>query len=179
MSIYVDQGFNMLRANIFALVAVAAVADSSQAAVLVNVRWNRIEVETSPLQQTHIVATTTGFRLEGKTISTYSSGGKYKSSGDFGDALETINPQGIHYLKTYNFRSNVITETVRAPGYTQTTVIRTDGVSVCSAVTTYHRLPGQKYFIATRKSNNETMYISNQYAEGESCQISSVAASNN
>ncbi len=167
----------MLKVIALSFISTVTMAASLQAAVLVNIKWNRVEVETSPLQQTHIVPTTSGFRLEGKTISTYSSGGKYKSTGNFGDALETINPQGTHYLRTYKFRSNEIIETLMAPGYTQVTVIRTDGVSSCSAATTYHRLPGQKYFIANRKSNNETMYIANQYAEGESCQISSAAAS--
>ena len=155
-----------------------ACTNVSAASVRVDLKWTTVEVEISPRNETHRSSAGSDFILDGRKITILSGGNgtQYKTIGNLGESLEQINKYGRSLVSSYKFQNNLITETIKSDCYTIKSVIKTDGEN-CNAVTTYHRLSGQKYFVCTRASNNEKMLNSDVYAENESCKITKSSSS--
>ena len=144
-----------------------ACTNISKAEVSVKVTWDYVFTEYSPISRVGRSQSTSGFTLNGKTISFKSAAGRYQSSGSLGDTLESINLKGVHYLTSYNYKNNLITETNRFPGFTDIVSIKTNGADSCEATVTYRRLRGKKYFLDSIDSTE----FSDMHAENVTCRI--------
>ena len=162
--------------KLFSFVTISAIiiSKTAQADVAVDYNWTRVETEVSPRPGTYRTHASSGFELSGDKIivSSHERNQRYTTTGKIGDALETVNDAGLHIIAKYKFKNNEITETLKFPYFTITTTIVTNGTEYCNATTTYHKLPGQKkFYIGKRTSNGETMYISDEHAEEETCRV--------
>lgn len=162
-------GYRRLLTSAAILAAVAP--NVALAAIRVNVHWKRVEYEVSPRQEMHVSQGGKTFILAPGGV--VSNDHNLEASSSFEHPALMENKRGVQYLTKYSIRDGRVIAVNRFAGSIETIVVSTDGHTSCSATVTYSKIPGQRYFVARRVSNDEEMLISTRYSQDVTCQISS------